>query len=120
MSEENKQALRKANAAVADGNYEGFLSFCADDTRWVMVGDKTLEGQEAVRQWFAASYGEPPENKVALMIADGEFVTAVGDMTVKDKAGTQTHYSYSDVWRFRDGKMLELHAFVVETKSDLF
>jgi uncharacterized protein len=26
------------------------------------------------------------------------------------------HYSYCDVWRFRDGKMVELKAFVIKTE----
>ena len=31
MSDKNKAILEEANAAIAQGNYEGFLSFCADD-----------------------------------------------------------------------------------------
>jgi ketosteroid isomerase-like protein len=50
LSENNKAILEAANAAIAEGNYEGFLSFCADDTQWTFVGDKTLNGKEAVRQ----------------------------------------------------------------------
>jgi ketosteroid isomerase-like protein len=42
MSAKNKAILAKANAAVAEGNNEGFLSFCAEDTEWTFVGDKTL------------------------------------------------------------------------------
>lgn len=114
MSEKNKAILEKGNAAVAEGNYEGFLSFCADDTEWTFVGDKTLKGKEAVRQWFATEYLEPPKNTVANLIAEGNFVTAVGDITVTDKDGKAANYSYCDVWRFREGKMVELRAFVVE------
>ncbi|MET0581070.1 MAG: nuclear transport factor 2 family protein [Pseudoxanthomonas sp.] len=117
MSEENKATLKKANAAVAEGRYEDFLAFCTDDTRWTMVGDRILEGKEAVRQWMEDSYAEPPDNKVAEMIAEGDFLTAVGEITVKDKSGKATHYSYCDVWRLRGGKLFELQAFVVETKT---
>jgi uncharacterized protein (TIGR02246 family) len=87
MSDNNKTILEKANAAITQGDYEGFLSFCADDTEWTFVGDKTLRGKEAVRQWMATNY----EN------------------------GTEAHYSYCDVWRFRDGKMVELMAFVINS-----
>lgn len=116
MSENNKAILEEANAAIDEGNYEGFLSFCTDDTEWTFVGDKVLKGKEAVRQWMADEYVEPPENKVADLIAEGDFVTAIGELTIKDKDGKATHYSYCDVWRFRDGKMVELRAFVIETK----
>ena len=115
MSEENKTVLEKANAAIAEGNNEGFLLFCADDTEWTFVGDKTLKGKEAVRQWMAMEYVEPPENKVTQLIAEGDFVTVLGDLTMKDKDGKATHYSYCDVWRFRSGKMVELKAFVIKT-----
>lgn len=116
MSEQNKEILEKGNAAIAEGNHEGFLSFCADDTVWTFVGDKTLEGKEAVRQWMATEYVEPPQNTVANLIAEGDLLTALGDITVKDKDGQAVHYSYCDIWRFRNGKVAELKAFVIKTE----
>jgi uncharacterized protein len=116
MSENNKAILEAANAAIAQGNYEGFLSFCTDDTEWTFVGDKTLKGKEAVRQWMVTEYVEPPLNIVANLIAEGDFVTALGDLTIKDEDGKAAHYSYCDVWCFRGGKMVELTAFVIKTK----
>jgi ketosteroid isomerase-like protein len=114
MSNNNKAILEAANAAIAEGNYEGFLSFCTDDTQWTFVGDKTLKGKEAVRQWMATEYMEPPLNVVANLIAEGDFVTALGDLTIKDKDGKAADYSYCDIWRFRGGKMVELKAFVIK------
>ncbi len=114
MSDKNKAILEAANAANAAGNYEGFLSFCTDDTKWTFVGDKTLNGKEAVRQYMAETYIEPPKFTVANLIAEGDFVTAVGDITLKDADGKADHYSYCDVWRFHGGKMVELTAFVIK------
>ncbi|NCJ08198.1 nuclear transport factor 2 family protein [Synechococcales cyanobacterium C] len=116
MSENNKAILEAANAAIAGGNYEGFLSFCADDTQWTFVGDKTLNGKAAVRQWMATTYVEPPKFMVAHLIAESDFVTALGDITMKDEDGKAAHYSYCDVWRFRDSKIVELRAFVIKTE----
>lgn len=116
MSENNKAILEKANAAIAEGNNEGFLSFCTDDTEWTYVGDKTLKGKDAVRQYMATSYVEPPKFTVDNLIAEGDFVTALGDITMKDEGGKMVHHSYCDVWRFRDGKMVELRAFVIKTE----
>lgn len=116
MSESNKAALEAANAAIAKGNYEGFLSFCADDTEWTFVGDRILKGKAAVRQWMATTYVEPPKFRVAHFIAEGDFVTALGDITLKDEDGRAADYSYCDVWRFRDGQMVELRAFVIKTE----
>jgi ketosteroid isomerase-like protein len=120
MSDKNKAILEEANAAIAQGNYEGFLSFCADDTEWTFVGDRTLKGKAAVRQWMATEYVEPPLNIVANLIAEGDFVTALGDITIKDEDGKAAHYSYCDIWRFRGDKMVELRAFVIpaEVKAE--
>jgi uncharacterized protein len=122
MSEQNKAILAKGNAAItsgrhanAEGNNEGFLSFCADDTEWTFVGDKTLKGKAAVRQYMAATYIEPPKFTVTNLIAEGDLVTALGDITLKDEDGKAVHHSYCDVWRFRGGKIVELKAFVIKT-----
>jgi ketosteroid isomerase-like protein len=117
MSEKNKAILGKANAAICEGNADGFLSFCADDIEWTTVGDETLKGKEAVRQWMATAYVEPPRFTVTDLIAEDEFVTALGEITATDKGGKTTHHSYCDVWRFRDGKMVELRAFVIATSA---
>jgi uncharacterized protein len=115
MSEKNKEILLEGNAAIAEGNHEGFLLFCDDDIEWTFVGDKTLKGKEAVRQWMATTYVEPPKFMVANLIAEGDFVTALGDITMKDEDGKAAHYAYCDIWRFRSGKIVELRAFVIKT-----
>lgn len=113
----NKAILEKANAAVTAGDNEGFLSFCTDDTEWTFVGDQTLQGKEAVRQYMAKAYVEPAKFMVEHFIAEGEFVTAIGTISMKNEHGKMVDYAYCDVWRFRDGKMAELKAFVIETGS---
>lgn len=116
MSESHKVILEKANAAIVEGDFEGFLKFCTEDTEWTFVGDRTLSGKEAVRQWMATAYKEPPRFEVQRMIAEGDFVTAIGEITLKNDEGKPTRYAYCDVWRFRDAKMAELHAFVIEAR----
>lgn len=32
----NKEILEKANSAIAKGDYEDFLTFCADDVIWIL------------------------------------------------------------------------------------
>lgn len=113
MVEINKATLEKANGAITKGDYEEFLKYCTDDT-WTFVGNQVLEGKEAVRQYMAKAYIEPPKFDVRNLIAENDFVTAIGSISLKDELGKITHYSYCDLWRFRDGKMAELTAFVVE------
>jgi ketosteroid isomerase-like protein len=117
MAQEHKTILEKANAAIVKGDNEGFLSFCTDDTVWTFVGDQTLQGKEAVRQYMASAYLEPPKFIVDNVIAEGDFVTAFGKIRLKDTDGQMADYAYCDVWRFRDGKMAELKAFVIKTNE---
>ncbi|SKA98523.1 hypothetical protein SAMN02745166_02781 [Prosthecobacter debontii] len=39
MSDFHQSILTKANAAIAQGDNEWFLSFCTEDTEWTYVGD---------------------------------------------------------------------------------
>ncbi|MCG2612717.1 nuclear transport factor 2 family protein [Terrimonas sp. NA20] len=117
MSTSNKELLLKGNAAIANGDHEGFLALCTDNTLWNFLGDQVLEGKQAVREYMAATYLEPPIVTVDHLISEGDLLTAVGEITLKDKTGKATHYSYCDVWRFEHGKMAELKAFVVEIKQ---
>lgn len=114
MNLDNKAVLLKANACVSEGDNEGFLSFCTEDLYYEFVGDKTLQGKEAVRAYMKAEYVEPPIFTVENLIAEGEYLTAIGKISMKDKNGKMIDYAYCDVWRFRDGKMAELRAFVIE------
>lgn len=111
----NKEILEKANLAITKGDYEGFLAFCADDTKWTFVGEQILQGKEEVRQYMATTYIEPPKFRVEKLISEGDFVTAVGKISMKNKGGKIIDYSYCDVWRFHNGKMIELEAFVIES-----
>jgi len=114
MTETNKAILEKANAAIIQGDNEGFLAHCTEDTHWVFVGERILEGKEAVRRWMATAYAEPPTFRVDNFIAEGDFVTALGTISLKEENGAAANYLYCDVWRFREGKLAELKAFVIK------
>ena len=113
MLETHKQILAKANAAIAEGDCEGFLMLCTEDTEWTFVGDISISGKGAVRQGMATAYREPPKFNVQRMIAEGDFVTALGEITLTDAEGKASLHAYCDVWRFRGGRMAELQAFVI-------
>ena len=117
MSQNNKTILEKANALITQGDYEGFLSYCTDNTEWTFVGDTTLHGKEAVRQWMATAYQQPPRFRVTHLIAEGDYLTALGHITLADENGNDADHLYCDVWRFSGGKMAELKAFVIANKT---
>lgn len=113
MSELNKTILEQANAAVRAGDNEGFLSFCTEDIVWSTVGGETLHGKDAVRAMMAKDYRQPPSFTVHTLIAEADYVVALGDISLPDAQGKPVPNAYSDVWRFRDGRLAELRAFVL-------
>lgn len=117
MNANNKAILEEANAFVAEGDYERFLTYCTEDTVWTFLGERILRGKEAVRQYMAEVYVEPPVFDVEHTVAEGEFVTVIGKISLKDKSGKTTHYDYCDVWKFREGKLHEVKAFVIEAQQ---
>lgn len=114
MSDANKSTLQRANAAVAAGDNEGFLACCTDDIVWTTVGGESVRGKDAVRRLMQESYRQPPRFTVEALIGDGDMVVAIGEIEAVGDEGQTTRNAYSDVWRFRDGRMAELRAFVVE------
>jgi uncharacterized protein len=118
MSETNKEIVEKVNAAFAEGNSETFLSYATDDVMWTMVGEKTTNGKQAIREWMASMEGaEPPKFTVDNLIADGDMVAANGDMTMKDKDGKEGSYGYVDIYRFQGDKIAQLTSYIVKTEK---
>ncbi|WP_207534700.1 nuclear transport factor 2 family protein [Desertivirga arenae] len=109
----NREILEEANEAFSKGNYEEFLSYCTEDTTWTYVGDRTLVGKDKVREYLAAAY-EESNFKIEKYIEEGENLVAMGWIKLKDNEGKMISYSVCDVWKFRDGKMAELKAFVIK------
>jgi ketosteroid isomerase-like protein len=116
-SAQHKSTLQKANAAIQQRDIEGFLAHCTDDVQWTTVGGESLNGKQALRQWMTKAYRDPPEFTVTGLIAEGDTLVALGQIITENKDGVLTPHAYCDVWRFRDGKMAELRAFVIETAA---
>lgn len=117
MSSRNKEVVDQVNAAFAQNNVEAFLSCCTEDVAWTMVGDKHVKGKDAIRQWMASMNADAPQFTVSNVIAEGDFVTAYGDMNMKEKDGSKAPYSYCDIYRFRGDKIAELSSFVIKTQA---
>lgn len=115
MSEGNKKFVENVNAAFAENNVEGFLSFCADDVVWTMIGDRSVRGKETIRKWMESMDMEPPTFTVDMLIGEGDTVAAYGNMTMKKEDGKIVPYAYCDIYRFKDALIMELISFVIKT-----
>ncbi|MEJ2880983.1 nuclear transport factor 2 family protein [Pedobacter sp. GR22-6] len=117
MNDDPKSILETANAAITVGDYEGFLSYCTEDTLWNFVGEQVLKGKEQVREYMLKTYQEPPKFKVKQLIAGTDHVVAMGVISLTNAEGKLIDYNYCDVWKLKDGKLHELDAYVLETKT---
>jgi uncharacterized protein (TIGR02246 family) len=114
MSAHHKAVVEQINQAFARNDVEGFLSHCAEEMTWTMVGHEPVRGKDAIRKWMAQAPPEPPQFTVDSVVAEGNLVTVIGDMTMAEN-GAVVSYSYCDVWRFAGDKAVELKAFVIKT-----
>lgn len=120
MAENNKAIVQKINTKLAEGDFETFLTACADDVQWTIVGEPPLKGKEAIRQFIssmAKENADAPQFKVDAVFGEGDFVAAHGPMTMKDKDGKFGPYRYCDIYRFRNGKIAEQTSYVVKTEA---
>jgi len=119
MSENYKEIVRKVDASFAENRMEDFLSLCAEDVEWKMVGDTTKKGKDSIREWMS-SMGEgmePPKVSAKNIIAEGETVAAYGEMTMKNEKGEIDNYEYCDIYRFENDKIAELSSYVIKVKQ---
>ena len=114
----NKDILIRADEAIAAGRYEEFLSYCDEQSVWTFVGDEVLDGRAAIRSYMEKTYIQPPVFDVEQLIEEGNYVTAVGKISLTDTDKNTTVYDYCDVWQLRQGKLFTLKAFVVEKKGE--
>jgi len=110
----NKIILHNANQAISNGEHEIFLSYLSDNIQWNFLGDKILSGKEQISRYINETYRKPPKFSVVNLVAEGDFVTAVVQIKIINNADQWVEYDYCDIWRFTDGKMLELKAFVIK------
>ena len=81
MPEKNKETVGKVNKAFSEGNFDAFFDFCADDLVFTIIGDRSVKGKEAARQFMrsmAAESPQPPKiTSVGPLIAAGPIVAAL-------------------------------------------
>lgn len=118
MSENYKEIVKKVDASFEQNKMEDFLSLCAEDIEWKMVGDATKKGKDSIREWMS-SMGEgmePPKITARQSIVEGETVAAYGEMSMKNEKGEEGNYEYCDIYRFENDKIISLASYVVKVE----
>ncbi|WP_395306967.1 nuclear transport factor 2 family protein [Mycobacterium sp. AMU20-3851] len=112
MSEQqdNMEVIRKGYEAFSSGDVEAVMALFDDNVEWVQPGNSsisgTYHGKGEVAQYLANLGEKNPTVKLNRLLADGDMVVALTDVTVGEEKG-----SNADVFTVRDGKTtrVEIH-----------
>jgi ketosteroid isomerase-like protein len=105
--ERNIEIVKKGYDAFAAGDIETVMSLFDDNIEWVQPGRSTVSGtyhgKGEVSAYLAKLAEKPLEVRTTRLIADGDTVVALTDLTVGGE-----HGSDADVFTLRDGKTVRV------------
>jgi ketosteroid isomerase-like protein len=107
----NQDIFLTANNALAEGNYDEFITYCTEDIKWENVGKSTFNGKVELLRCIRSAYDGitfTTENS----IKENDLIVELGQLVI-DKNGESKKSSYCDVWRFKDGYICEVTSFVI-------
>jgi ketosteroid isomerase-like protein len=108
--DDNVETTKKGYAAFAAGDLEGALQAFDDDVEWIQPGKSTLSGtyrgKGEVVELLGKIAGKQFATKPNRIIADGDVVVALTDVTIEGESTTG-----ADVFTFRDGKIVKTESF---------
>ncbi|MFD2289165.1 hypothetical protein GJU39_22435 [Pedobacter petrophilus] len=107
----NQDIFISANKALADGNYDEFITYCSPHIKWENVGKSTLEGKVELYNYISSAYGGL-EFTTENYIKENDFIVEFGAI-VFEKYGESKKSSYCDIWNFKDGFIHQLTSFVI-------
>jgi len=108
--QENKELIKKGYDAFSKGDVETVMSLFDDDVEWVQPGESavsgTFHGKTEVMEYLGRLAEKSLSVKLKRMIAEGDTVVAITDVTVDGQTGED-----ADVFTLRDGKTVraEMH-----------
>jgi uncharacterized protein len=103
----NREILEKANEAFSNGHFDELLTYCTEDTKWTFVGDRTLNGKNKVLEYLLSTYEESTV-RIETYVEEGDELIAIGRIKLTDKGGGSKTSPVCDVWKFRNGKIVQL------------
>ncbi len=117
--EQIQQTLDRLNKGFIDVDNEAWLAECHEDVRWTMVGQPTLEGKQAIREFMGIVGGGPaPEFTFGHTVIGEDSAAVESEMRMPNEQGVPSHYASCDVYRFRGDKISEMTSYIVELKEE--
>jgi hypothetical protein len=119
-TEQNKEVVRRAIAALSKGDMEGFLADAADDVTLTVMGAgfSPIQGKQKVLKGLQNALVARLENGGAIamtienLIAEGDSVAEQARGTARTKDGKDYNNTYCRVWRIVNGKVQSVHEYL--------
>ena len=115
-----KAQLRDFNIALACVNIEEILNYLTDNIVWHMVGQRKIEGRQAVAEFLKQIEDFPAcELKIDNILTHGTDCAATGQLTFPDGKVVDFGYFYIFAGHAKHKKIKLIKSFVVETKYSI-
>ncbi|MEW6107187.1 MAG: nuclear transport factor 2 family protein, partial [Bacillota bacterium] len=120
-TEQNKDIVRRAIAALGRGDFAGFVADAADDFTFALMGGNWLEpiqGKQRVREALEGLLTSLLANNGAIvmtidrLIAEGDYVVEQARGQSRTKDGRDYNNTYCRVWRIVDGKVKSVNEYM--------
>ena len=112
-----ERVIRLVNDAFIKNDMPLFLSYCHDDIKWNMIGDKTIRGKDAILQEMTGKPGEGPDSIIETVITEDNKTVGTGRFSMTNKEGAKETYRFCDIYTFRDDKIASMDSYIVAVKS---
>jgi ketosteroid isomerase-like protein len=113
----NLEIIRKLNESFAKGSTEKMRRFIAKDACWKVVGSVTSIAEDAFCKNRNEKYFiDLPLIHIRQEIEKENYVAVEGEVKCKKVDGGMLDAFFFDVYRLEDGKIKELHSYVILKK----
>jgi uncharacterized protein len=115
----NKDVVRRYIEGFEKSDHDQILDCLTDDIRWTVFGAFRLEGKEA----YDAEIENPaftgsPIITITRMVEEDDVVMAEMILEARRASGETMRAAMGEVFVFRDGKIAERRAYVVELREN--
>ena len=107
----NEEIFIKANKALAEGKYEEFIEYCAEDIKWINVGGSTFNGKTEILKYISTFY-DGITFTTEDHISEKDTVIEFGQI-VFENIDNKKESSYCDIWKFKKGLIIQVKSFVI-------
>ncbi|MFD0764463.1 nuclear transport factor 2 family protein [Mucilaginibacter lutimaris] len=107
----NQDIFLMANNALAEGNYDEFITYCTDDVKWENVGKSTFNGKVELLRYISSAY-EGITFTTENSVKENDIIIELGQLVIENN-GKPIKSHYCDVWKFKQGWISEVRSFVI-------